>query len=215
MNKILLPLFLFFIGSISAQTITYDIPIDSTIGLSLTSGDICTAPFTTEEAKQTSIGNSWGGTWTSINPGTAVSVEVQLMFSISDNPADYPTTLNGTANNMVNSGAAVNCATGSLLTWTLNPASYNSGGVNTFLVDYSGSSIINQVDNLPFANDPYLRVTITYAGLGLEDLSNTPAKLIRITDLTGREVKPETCPSQPLLYVYEDGTVKRVFRTAL
>lgn len=192
-----------------AQTINYDIPIGQTVGLDQTSGDICSAPWTTEEAKQSSIGNSWGGTWTSTNGGTPSSVVVEVMFTVSDVTATYPTTLNGNANNSVNSGASINCAAGTLLSWNLDPADYISMGGNTFLVDYTTSTIINQIDNLPYAGDPYLRVTVTYTGAGLDELTGEEITLEKITDMTGRQTLYQ--PNTPLMYWYSDGSVKRVF----
>ncbi len=196
-------------GLTFGQQVFYDIPFGQTIGLDMTSGDICTAPFTVEEAKQSSIGNSWGCTWTSTNGGTPTSVQVELRFSIADNPANYPTTLNGNADATVNSLAAVNCAQGSSLYWGLNPANYNVMGTNTFMVDYSSSSIINQLDNLPYAGDPFMRVTVTYAPSGIDELDNTAVEVVQITDLLGRET--EFKPNTPLMYWYSDGTVKRMF----
>jgi len=194
-----------------AQTVTYDIIFDSLIGLELTSGDICTAPFTVEEAKMISGGNMWGGTWTSTNTGTATSIVVELAFSHSFTVSDRSTTLNGTSSNMVDPGAVVDCEQGTLLSWDIDPASYNSGGLNTFLVDYAGSGFVNQVDNLPYPNDPYLRVTVTYqsGGAGIGELNANGAELLKILDLTGREV--EFTPNTPLIYVYSDGSVKRVY----
>lgn len=192
-----------------AQTIFYDIPIGQTIGLDQTSGDICSAPWTTEEAKQSSIGNSWGGTWTSTNGGTPSSVVIEVMFTVGDVTATYPTQLNSIANNTVNSGASVNCASGMLLSWSLDPTNYVSMGSNTFLVDYSTSTIINQLDNLPYANDPYLRVTVTYTGAGISEQTGKEITLEKITDMTGRETKYRT--NTPLMYWYSNGTVKRIF----
>jgi hypothetical protein len=194
-----------------AQTVTYDIVFDSLIGLELTSGDICTAPFTVEEAKQISGGNEWGGTWTSTNTGTATSVVVELAFSDCFTTSDRQTTLNGVSSGAVDPGAVVDCEQGTMLSWNLNPASYNSGGLNTFLVNYAGTGYINQVDNLPYPGDPYLRVTVTYqaGGASLGELNADGAELIKILDLTGREV--EFTPNTALIYVYSDGSVKRVY----
>ncbi|MFK7787075.1 MAG: hypothetical protein AB8B56_18280, partial [Crocinitomicaceae bacterium] len=109
MKRLLLSTLVLFsaVSYIQAQTVTYDIVFDSLIGLELTSGDICTAPFTIEEAKQISGGNMWGGTWTSTNSGTATSVLIELMFSDCFTTSDRPTTLNGTSSNMVDPGPVV------------------------------------------------------------------------------------------------------------
>ena len=46
--------------------------------------------------------------------------------------------------------------------------------------------------------------------VGIEELSNTPEQLVKITDLTGRETtfKPNTL----LIYIYSDGTAEKVFK---
>ena len=149
-----------FIGGIAnAQTIVYDIPIAGLVGLELTSGDICTG--TVEEAKQVSIGNQWGCTWTSTGTGVASTVDVELMFTINDQ-FNIPTLLNATAN--TGQGASsVNCAGSSLLTWSVDPSTYLVAGSNTFLADYAASSQINQIDHLTAGlSDVYMRVTVTY-----------------------------------------------------
>lgn len=213
MKTALLSTLLIFGATFSqAQIVTYNIEIDSLVGLELTSGDICSAPFSVEEAKQVSIGNSWGGMWTSTNTGVATSVVVELSFTVGDSVSSHPTTLNGASSNAIDPGAAVNCANGALLSWTIDPASYNSGGLNTFLVDYSASGIINQIDNLPFPGDPYLQVTVAYdtSGVGINELGANEAELIKIVDLMGREVSFK--PNTPLIYMYSDGTIERVFK---
>lgn len=164
MKKLVLSLIVVFslLTASFSQIVNYDIPIGATVGLELTSGDICTAPFTTEEAKQVSMGNSWGGTWTSTNSGMPSSIQVTLKFSVSETPEIHSTTLNGTSSNNVDPTAYVDCASGPLLTWDIDPSNYNPLGSNTFLVDYSNSDTINQVDNLPYLGDPYIRVIVDY-----------------------------------------------------
>ena len=206
-------LLFFGVSSFSqAQTVIYDIQIDSLLGLELTSGDICTAPFTIEEAKQITAGNSWGGMWTSTNAGTVSSVLVELSFTVSDSISSHPTSLNGNGSFIVDPGAAVNCAAGSLLSWNIDPLNYNSMGLNTFLVDYSTSATINQVDNLPFSGDPYIRVTVRYdpSGVGLNELNAGAIELIKTVDLTGR--KTAFKPNTQLIYMYSDGSVERVYK---
>jgi len=218
MIKTLLSTFLAVIAvsnlSFSQTVVTYVIEVDSVVGLELTSGDICTAPFTIEEAKQIQAGNSWGAMWTSTNAGTPTSIEVSLTFSVSEASVMRPTTLNGTSNNLVDPGAAFNCELGSLLTWDIDPAGYVPMGLNTFLVDYSGSTTVHQVDNISMAMpiDPYFIVTVTYGepgGVGIGELNNSSLELVKITDLMGRETTFK--PNTPLIYVYSNGSVKRVF----
>ncbi len=193
-----------------SQLVTYDIPIGSTIGLEQTSGDICTAPFTVEEAKQMTIGNTWGCTWTSSNAATPSSIQIELMFTVGNGMSSHSTSLNGFVNNPVDPGGAVNCEQGTQLIWSIDPTNYNPMGVNTFLVDYSNSSIVNQLDNLPYAGDPYMRVSVLYSGTGLNELSGVPVELVKITDLMGRET--EFRYNTPLIYLYSDGSSKRVYQ---
>ena len=46
--------------------------------------------------------------------------------------------------------------------------------------------------------------------VGVEELSNTPKELLKITDLIGREVTFK--PNTPLIYIYSDGTAEKVFK---
>ena len=46
--------------------------------------------------------------------------------------------------------------------------------------------------------------------VGLEELSNTPKQLVKITDLIGRETTSK--PNTPLIYIYSDGTAEKVFK---
>lgn len=152
------------VGLISnAQVITYDIPIGQTIGLQQTTGDICSAPWTVEEAFQDTVSTPWGCTWMSTGSGAASSVEITVGFTVTDGGGNFPTTLNGVSSNNVTDGAAKNCENSTLMTWTIDPSSYNSGGMNTFLVDFATAANVSQVDNLPFFGDPYLRVTVNYS----------------------------------------------------
>ena len=147
----------------NAQVITYDIPIGQTIGLQQTTGDICSAPWTVEEAFQATLGNQWGCTWTSAGSGAAVSVEITLGFTVTDGNSTYPTTLNGVASNNVNDGPPKSCEPSTIMTWVIDPSSYNAGGTNTFMVDFAGSDSVSQLDNLPFIGDPYMRITVDYS----------------------------------------------------
>ena len=203
---------LFSTFSFSQTSVTYFVEFDSVVGLELTSGDVCTSPWAIEEAKQMQAGNSWGAMWTSTNAGTPTAIEVSLTFSVSEASVMRPTTLNGIANNNVDPGAAFDCEVGSALTWTIDPTGYVPMGLNTFLVDYTGSTTVHQIDNISMAQpiDPYFVVTVWYdeAGIGIEELSMQGAELVKITDLMGREVVFTT--NTPLLYVYNDGSVRRI-----
>src|ERR1700741_1114799 len=89
--------FSFLLNIHFSQTIIYDIPFDSLMGMTLTSGDICSGPFTIEEAHQTTAGNTWGGYWVSTHAGTPTSIQIELSFTVNDTITSYPTTLNGVA----------------------------------------------------------------------------------------------------------------------
>lgn len=45
---------------------------------------------------------------------------------------------------------------------------------------------------------------------GIEELENTDRKLVKIVDFMGRETHYQ--PNTPLIYMYDDGTIERVFR---
>lgn len=164
MKKIATLLLLPTAGFISnAQVITYDIPIGQTIGLQQTTGDICSAPWTVEEAFQDTVSTPWGCTWMSTGSGTATSIEITLGFTVTDGGGTFPTTINGVFSNNVSDGAAKNCENSTLMTWNIDPAGYNAGGMNTFLVDFATAQNVSQLDNLPFAGDPYLRIFVDYS----------------------------------------------------
>ncbi len=150
------------VAAINAQIVTYDIPFSQTIGLQQTTGDICSPPFSVEEAFQVTAGNSWGFTWTSTNSGTPTSVEITLGFTVTDGGGTFPTTLNGVAGFNVMDGTAKSCENSTILTWNVDPTNYNSGALNTFMVDFASATNVSQVDNLPFPGDPFFRVTVDY-----------------------------------------------------
>lgn len=163
MKKIFTLSFLFLTLSHGfAQTAIYDITMPSTIGLTQTSGDMCSAPFNVEEAHQTTASNMWGATWESDFCGVVNSITVELMFTVSDGSTPHPSSLNGVFSNNVDPGAMVNCASGTTLYWVIDPANYITSGTNTLLFDFSTSGNVHQLDNLPYAGDPYMRITVDY-----------------------------------------------------
>lgn len=152
---------LFGIG-LSAQTVVYEIPFADMVGTELTTGDICTGFVEECKRDDNPLANQWGGTWTSTGSGIASTVDVQIQYTIND-ITSIPTLLNGVANNTQTAPAPF-CAGSSVLTWSVDPANYNVGGSNTFLLDYSATTAICQIDNLPTtgSTDIYLIVTVTY-----------------------------------------------------
>lgn len=156
-----------------AQIATYDIPFSQTIGLQQTTGDICSAPWNVEEAFQQSANNTWGFTWSSTNTGVVQSVEITLAFTIVEGGGSYPTTLNGNASFNVSDGAQKYCENSTILTWNVDPQHYNAGGMNTFMVDFSSTDTVSQVDNLPFMDNPFFRVTVNYSPCGTIDTTLT------------------------------------------
>lgn len=218
MKKLLLSFFtICLFGNISfSQTTIYYIDFDSLVGMTLTSGDMCSAPFTIEEAHQTTAGNTWGGMWQSVNTGTATSIQVELSFTYSQTTGLMPSTLNGVPSNTVDPGADINCATGVPLTWVIDPTNYNSGGMNTVLFNFATSPVTNQIDNIiPHGNGyAYLKVTVVYtpSGVGINEYSNeSEKKLLKVTDLLGRETKFES--NRILIYYFSDGSTEKVFKT--
>ena len=101
------------IGSFG-QVVVYDIkPADFVSPfLELTSGDICSGSV--EEAKQQSMGNTWGFTWTSTNSGTPASIQIDMYYTISDGGTAYATTLNSTASGTVDNVSAFSCTGASI-----------------------------------------------------------------------------------------------------
>lgn len=71
---------------------------------------------------------------------------------------------------------------------------------------YSTANWFNIDTGVSFSEDCYT----TCLSVSLNELSNTPKKLLKIFDIIGRETpfKPNTL----LIYVYDDGTTQRVFK---
>lgn len=76
-------------------------------------------------------------------------------------------------------------------------------------IDLAGNVI--PVDTLNFFHG-WKGLVRTYGYLDLEEMSatKTTPKLVKIVDIFGREVKDE--PNKLLIYVYSDGTMKKIFR---
>ncbi|MEO9534390.1 MAG: T9SS type A sorting domain-containing protein [Crocinitomicaceae bacterium] len=148
----------------TAQIVTYDITPADFIGLELTTGDICSAPFTgPEEARQVASGNTWGFTWTSTNGGTPSSITINFSNTITDGGGVHPTTLNSNSTGNVTNGTAINCTGGSNAnSWSISTTGYVSLGLNTFNVDFSASSMVNQFDHFPATTDVYFQVEVDY-----------------------------------------------------
>lgn len=51
---------------------------------------------------------------------------------------------------------------------------------------------------------------IIIGSVGIDELNDIPKQLLKIVDLMGRETK--FTPNTPLIYIYSDGTVERVFK---
>lgn len=152
-----------FTFSAKSQTIVYDIPFTQLVGMELTTGDVCSDwPNPPEEARQVTIGNQWGCTWTSTGTGTATSITIEFGFTLNDQ-INIITILNSMPNNG-QAGSAINCTGGTIpMSWSVDPTNYNVGGVNTFLIDYAASSQINQIDHLiAGSTDIYMQVTVEY-----------------------------------------------------
>jgi hypothetical protein len=90
-----------------------------------------------------------------------------------------------------------------------NPATSYGFQIRLVTESYYRSLIFASSDHTDPTNHPKLVVNYTDV-TGIEEIQNSPKELIRITDLTGREVPFAT--NTPLLYIYSDGTVERIFR---
>ena len=151
------------VASISnAQIVNYDIPAGQCINMAQTTGDICSAPWNVEELRQNPANSgTWGFTWSSTNSGIPTSIDVTIGFTVTDGGGNFTTTLNGSASFNVTDGTAKDCENSTMMTWSVDPTNYASMGVNTFMINLGNTDSI-QVDNLPFAGDPYIRVTVDY-----------------------------------------------------
>lgn len=211
MRKLYTSLFFtaFAVFATKAQVATYDIPFSQTIGLQQTSGDICSAPWNVEEAFQQTAGNTWGFTWSSTNTGIAQSVEITLGFTVTDGGGNFPTTLNGNASFNVSDGTIKACENSTILTWTVDPQHYNVGGMNTFMVDFSSATNVSQVDNLPFMDNPFFRVTVNYAPCSAIDTTLTDNVGSLTSNATGSNYTYQwiDCPTGTLLPGQTNSTI--------
>ena len=153
---ILLILTLGVANNSNSQIVTYNVPVGDLIGMQINGGDFC---FNTSEQEQSTIGNTWGFTWTSTNGNTPSSVVVDIFFTIEEGVGPYPTTLNGLADAPINPALA-SCGF-SNTPYTLNPANYNPLGVNTYLMDYTASVQDNQIIDALGAGI-FARITVDY-----------------------------------------------------
>ena len=73
-----------------------------------------------------------------------------------------------------------------------------------------------QVDDVAYSTTNWTNIDATSSfsldcsSVGIEELSNTPKQLVKITDLIGRETTFK--PNTPLIYIYSDGTAEKVFK---
>lgn len=98
-----------------------------------------------------------------------------------------------------------------------------ANGNNTNIMDFSAEGNPNltciEVDDATWsaANWTNIGAGVTFStncnnacsSVGIEEHSNQPKKLIRILDLLGRETNFK--PNTPLIYLYDDGSVKKTF----
>lgn len=192
----------------SSQIVVYDIVPADFIGLELTSGDICSAPFTgPEEAKQMAINNTWGFSWTSTGSGTPSSIDIEFYNTITDGGGSHPTTLNTTASGNVVNGTAINCSGGSINnTWSISPSSYVPSGTNTFMVDFTNASMVNQFDHFPTTNDVYFRVTVDYTPCTAPSVQEAITNIVCNGASTG-EIDLTVTGTSPFTYDWDiDGT---------
>jgi len=74
---------------------------------------------------------------------------------------------------------------------------------------YYRSLIFASSDETDATNHPKLVVNYTSTA-GISEMQNTKKTLVKITDLIGREAQPTF--NKPLLYIYSDGSIERIFK---
>ena len=98
--------------------------------------------------------------------------------------------------------------------------SYNGGFTNEDTVIFNYNSIPSSITATPFPensnqiidrNDNQGNISTYYystflSSTGITDISNNKSKLVKVTDILGRETKQT---NQPLFYIYDDGTVEK------
>ena len=117
---------------------------------------------------------------------------------------------------------AVNCSNNQLT--CLNVKNGNNTNISTFwfLADGNPNLTCIEVDDVAWSNANWTAIdsqmsfsldcqnACSMSSAGLNELSNTPKQLIKITDLIGRETEYKT--NTPLIYIYSDGTTEKVFK---
>ena len=75
-----------------------------------------------------------------------------------------------------------------------------------------------EVDDVAYATANWTEIDATASfstgcnnncALGLQQLTGSPKKLIKVTDIMGREI--QVSPNTPLIFIYSDGSIERVF----
>lgn len=81
-------------------------------------------------------------------------------------------------------------------------------GDHTFAIEYTAYGTIPGfgAQSLPLTEN--YKLTVDNCTAGLLELTSQGRKLVKIVDMTGREVNPT--PNTPLIYIYDDGTTEKV-----
>ncbi|MCO4814613.1 MAG: hypothetical protein KC454_07860 [Flavobacteriales bacterium] len=91
-----------------------------------------------------------------------------------------------------------------------------------FVCTYNPNLTCIEVDDVAYSNTNWTNIdpqtsfstncnnACSSSTVDINELSNTPKQLIKITDLIGRETTFK--PNTPLIYIYSDGTAEKVFK---
>ena len=103
----------------------------------------------------------------------------------------------------------VNCNSNQLI--SLSVKNGNPTGLWYFMATNNPNLLCVEVDNIPFANYSWLidNTAVFSTNCNPSSVSdvNSERRLIKIVDLSGRELRKPT--NQPILYIYNDGTVEK------
>ncbi len=80
-------------------------------------------------------------------------------------------------------------------------------GDHTITIEYTGYvTLFGSPQSLPLTEN--YKLTVDNCTAGLLELTSQDKKLVKIVDMTGREVNPT--PNTPLIYIYSDGSTEKV-----
>ncbi len=107
-----------------------------------------------------SCGGDMTFTWNSLETGIPSSVDIEFFQSWYDVGANTPVTFNGFANNDYVS-ADFNCSN-NVISYTLNPANYVVGGLNSLTLSPTGCMVLDENPDPTWAPQSYIKVSVVY-----------------------------------------------------